>query len=137
MSQIIWNDYFSVGVQQMDLQHQKFIEMLNQCLKAQTADKLASITPAILSDMMAYLQSHFAAEEKMMAENAYPGYDAHVQLHRAFIQKTNSLLEKHRQGNQPDAVAAELLDFLQDWFINHIIRIDKQYTDEMHSKGIK
>jgi hemerythrin-like metal-binding protein len=137
MTQIIWNDYFSVGVKKMDAQHQKFIGMLNRCLKAQEEGKLSKLTFEILKEMMNYLSLHFSEEEALMREQAYPDYEKHIQLHRNFIERTNDFLDRYATESDRDQIAGDMLDFLKDWFINHIMKIDKQYTDFFHAKGIK
>ena len=135
MSLIQWNEYFSVGVKAMDQQHMKFIDMLNACLQAQERGQLHEITFDTLKDMMSYLNRHFGDEEKMMRDNGYPDVDSHIQMHRNFVAKTNDFLDRY--VSERGAIAEDMLGFLKDWFINHIVKIDKQYTDYMHDKGIR
>ena len=134
MSLIQWNDYFSVNVKAMDDQHKKFIDMLNACLQAQEAGQLNDMAFDTLKDMMNYLNRHFGDEERMMRDNGYPDLDKHIELHRLFVKRTNDFLDRY--ASERGAIAEELLTFLKDWFINHIVKIDKKYSDFMNSKGI-
>lgn len=135
MSLIQWNDYFSVGVKAMDQQHIKFIDMLNACLLANEKGQLQDITFDTLKDMMSYLNKHFSDEEQMMRDNDYPDIESHIELHRKFVNKTTEFLDRYTE--EGGAIAEDILSFLKDWFINHIVKIDKQYTDYMNERGIR
>ena len=134
MNQIKWDEYFSVNVKAMDNQHIKFIDMLNACLQAKEAKALDDITFDTLKDMMNYLSKHFKDEEELMRAHGYPDLEAHIKLHKDFVLKTTEFLDRY--VNERGAIGEDILDYLKDWFLNHIIKVDKQYSDFLNAKGI-
>ncbi len=81
-----WNDKYSVGISEIDLQHQELLRILNKMLglfgKATPAE--ISIT---LDDITDYTAFHFQTEDKYL--NKHPEYDQHRQEHNDFIKKNN------------------------------------------------
>lgn len=134
MEKIIWNDSFSVGVQELDTQHQVLIGLINQLIESQGAPVQSETISDILSRMLEYTEFHFDAEEKYMAEYGYPEYEAHRVQHLQFIRKTAQLAMD--TITQKKSVPQDLLVYLRDWLTGHILNSDMQYKSFFNQHGL-
>lgn len=131
---IKWNDRMTVSVHQFDDQHKQLVAMiqkLNEAMKKGEGEKVIS---DILMGLVAYADSHFKQEESLMQQHNYPDFTAHKQLHDDLRKKVGEVIVEFEQGR---AVPAEIMAFLSDWLINHIMKVDKKYGEFFGKKGIK
>ncbi len=134
MALIQWNDSFSVNVKEMDAQHQRLIEIINQLHEAMRVGKGSQEINAIVDQMIAYSQRHFQAEEKLMASQNYPGCPHQQKEHQAFIQKAQEFKQSALQGQI--ALSVPVSNYLKDWLTNHILIEDKKYSSYLNARGI-
>ncbi|MBW1634936.1 MAG: hemerythrin family protein [Deltaproteobacteria bacterium] len=134
MEKIIWQKGYSVGIPKMDAQHQKLIAMINDLIAEQKSVTTPETIADLLTGMMDYTREHFRAEEYLMSEYGYEKKDAHVKLHEEFIRKTLEFCSA--TGIGPNILSVALLEYLQTWLIDHILKEDMQYKAFFHSRGI-
>jgi methyl-accepting chemotaxis protein len=121
----LWKREYSVRVRAMDEQHKKLIGYINELNEAMGSGQTHSSITAILHKLLDYTKSHFAQEEQLMASHRYPELEAHKVIHRRFEQKVAELGEQFSAGN--NLIAADVMVFLKDWLVNHIMGTDKRY----------
>ena len=80
----------------------------------------------VWADSMSVENAHFRAEEELMAKASFPGLMAHQAEHSRFI-GTLSGMEKRWQDGDSE-VSEQLMDLLQGWLVDHIMKIDMQYS---------
>lgn len=131
---VYWYEGLSVNISAIDSQHKKLLDMIND-LEDAIAKKRATRELAALSDRMAdYAKEHFATEERLMQDHAFPGLDEHVAEHEAFIDKVMALeFAPDDWGNEPEAV----LDFLRGWLVQHIHGTDQLYGPFLNERGVR
>lgn len=134
MEKIIWNQSFSVGVEEIDRQHKQLVNILNQLLGMEGIQVDSEIISDTLTRMTDYADYHFSSEEKFMKENAYPDYAAHHLEHVAFMRKTAELSIKTMAYQK--TIPSELLAYLRMWLIEHILVSDMKYKQFFEQKGI-
>lgn len=123
---ILWTEDLATGIAEIDQQHRILVNMLNIANEKLVRDISRNALLAIVHDLMSYAVYHFDTEEELMIENQFPAsaQDPHVQEHRQFSSK---IAELHRQISQGELISCqELLDFLNDWLLNHITKNDKK-----------
>lgn len=122
---------FLTGIKLIDDEHAQLFSIINRgwdVLEDDLVfDKYDKII-AILNELKLYTQRHFADEEEYMLNIKYEGYDAQKKLHDAFIDRVVNLDldELDNADDDQNGYLVELLDFLNDWLINHILRMDKK-----------
>jgi len=132
---IEWTPELSLGVKLIDDQHHQFIDILNQLSEAITNNLSREELEEIFIQLRHYTENHFGTEEKLFEQFDYPDKEQHVALHDEFRVKLAEIKLNLDKGNlQP---AFELLDFLEDWLVNHITTIDPLYVDNFHEHGLK
>ena len=123
----VFEDKFKVGVALIDEEHKQLFAIIG---KVHTAiqnnlvhDKFDVILD-ILAELKEYTRVHFADEENYMREIGYDGLPYQEMLHQKFINKLNELDLDDVDDNQEEYLY-DFLEFLQNWLVNHILRVDK------------
>ena len=125
---------YDVGVKLFDEQHKQLLTALNDIYKAMQNkdDKLA--LAQIINNLKQYAQEHLSIEEACLLENSYPEYEEHVKQHKIFKEKLAGFCEDF--NSDKFLLHFELAVFLKNWIVNHIMMVDRKYTDFLNSKGI-
>jgi methyl-accepting chemotaxis protein/hemerythrin len=131
---INWSRSYSVGVSQMDNEHQRLIDIINNLYMAMRSGRSKDAIGSILDELVDYTKTHFAHEERLMQQSNYSGYNDQKRAHEALIAKVVEIQGKFRVGT---ALGQEVMSFLKDWLITHIQGLDKKYGPVMNKKGIK
>lgn len=134
MEIIKWRDTFETGIGQMDDQHRRLIQLINQLYGILKAKDGFDAIDAILQEMADYAKTHLRDEEKLLAEHEYPGLEPHRQVHRNYFVKMDELREAMNRDRQ--AATQEIYLFLRQWWINHIVEEDKRYGEYLRGKGL-
>lgn len=120
-------DYFT-GIELIDEEHKQLFAYANEAyelLQEQfIADKYDRIID-ILQKLRDYTKKHFADEEAYMESINYKRIFTQKVQHEAFIDKLDSVdLESIDAGENQDEAITDLLEFLTDWLIHHILEVD-------------
>lgn len=135
MSFFIWEAQYSVNVWEMDEQHKKLVNMLNDLFEAMLSGKGRETLGKVLSGLISYTRIHFAAEEELMKKHGFPEYPVHKKEHDALTQKVLDLDKRFRTSTV--SITVETGNFLKDWLTNHILHSDRKYGQYLNAKGIK
>ena len=123
---------YYLGVDLIDGEHKKLFEIAEEAYKLLNEefvpDKFDYIVK-ILEELKDYTIFHFEDEEKYMESIQYKKLFSHKIEHQEFIEKLNQLDWEEIEKNQ-DKALLEILNFLNDWLVNHILYTDKQYTQQ-------
>ncbi|MDD5387942.1 MAG: bacteriohemerythrin [Gallionellaceae bacterium] len=135
---ILWSDNYLTGVDRIDEQHKVLVNTLNEANARLAINVTRELLEQITRDLLSYAIYHFDTEESLMREYDYPGLrgadaEQHRQEHRAFSQQVVALRNGLRDGNLVSR--EELLSFLNNWLINHILNTDKRLGEFLNSHG--
>jgi len=136
MPLIEWTAELSVGIDSIDEQHKKLVNMINALNDAMLTNSSDELLGKIFTSLAAYTQKHFAYEENMFAEYGYADSVEHKRQHNELIAQVVELKEKFIENPQ-GTMSDDLMLFLKRWLTNHIMRTDKEYTEFLISKGVK
>lgn len=134
MEKIIWNNSFSVGVRKLDEQHKKIIKILNKLIETKDSTVDSEIISDTLTEMTKYASEHFESEEKLMSEYNYPDYSLHKEQHKQFKEKTVKFCMDAMSYKA--TIPIEILTFLKEWWINHILESDMKYRTFFSQLGL-
>ncbi len=124
---IEWKEQYSVGNRELDEQHKRIIEIINQ-MSSELAKNHADehqIFITIIDQLLDYTQYHFTTEELLMRESAFTGLSSHIKVHTSLVE--NLLLKKERIVKKEFITAMEMVVFLEEWLIDHILGEDMKY----------
>lgn len=133
---LIWTEKNSVGVEEIDLQHQRMFSIINDLYDQMVTFKAHEDIDAILDKLVEYADFHFKTEEKYFDEFNYEEKEAHETIHQAYVDEVKKLMAKKKEGVGVE-LAYDIFDFLQKWWVGHINFEDKKYTNCFHIHGLK
>jgi hemerythrin-like metal-binding protein len=134
MALITWTGMFSVGVAEIDNQHKKLVELINQLNDAMQAGKGNDALGKVLNELVNYTVYHFGYEEKLMGQHHYDDSPAHKNEHAKFIATVGDFKKKFDSGNA--VISTEIMNFLRDWLTNHIMKTDKKLGQGLNKAGV-
>lgn len=134
MPLIDWSRDFSVNIRELDSQHKRLVNLINELHDAMLAGKGRDMLGKVLSGLAEYTAAHFSKEEDVMESNGYPFYTPHKREHTEFAIKVIQTKREFDRGRI--VLGTEMMRFLKDWLSNHIIKSDKAYTSFLNGRGI-
>ena len=128
MKRMQWNDSLSVGIEQIDSQHKKWMEHFNNAAEAIEARKTQTQISKTLEFLMDYTEMHFSTEEKYMTELGYAGLQEHKARHDQLRSTLTNLVKDFEDEGVTSSLAEAIDSFLGNWLIQHIHEIDKKFA---------
>ncbi|WP_123247397.1 bacteriohemerythrin [Aeromonas dhakensis] len=129
-----WNEAFMVQVPSMDNQHLGLFEAMNRLYQAVIDKSPAQLRKQRLDELLKLATRHFADEEQVMELAGYPELRRHKEEHARLLAELDTLMQ--RNGPDDEEFNMELLVFLKNWLLNHISKVDKQYSGSLRQAGI-
>ncbi len=126
MPLLAWDDKYSVNNEELDRDHKALFEVVNKlydsCFDLNNKISLGSIIEILIS----YTNHHFTTEEEYMRAKGYSKLDKHIAEHKIFRYR---LLHLQSKENINDIeLTKELIVYLGNWLLNHVIKEDKKYS---------
>jgi hemerythrin len=125
--EIVWKPDYSIGVKEIDEQHQKLLVIANKFLKAHTEGSAPAVLNETLSELINYTKYHFETEEKHMEDSGYPSTLIHRNLHKDLVNQVVKILSELKAGKA--YALNELALLIREWLINHMIKEDKKFGE--------
>jgi hemerythrin len=120
---------YTVGIDQVDREHQKLFEIAGRVHDCLTADSTTAADAArgAVVELLDYTETHFASEEGFMAAAGFPELEAHRDLHRRLIAQARDMEMRAEIGEL--SMPFELNRFIASWLIDHIMTRDKRFGE--------
>lgn len=129
-----WSEKLATGVPEMDEQHKKLLNIINELYEAMKQGKGREVVDKVISELVKYTDYHFASEENLMSKYGYPELANHKKEHEYFKNKIKEFSDKKAKGEI--TLSIEIMNFLKDWLTNHIMHTDKKYGPFIQQKKI-
>ena len=120
-----WTPKLELHVPLVDREHKLLVEYINELHQAMTHNKPVSEMIGVLKKLRDYTATHFGDEEKLFNVPAYKAAAEHMKIHKKFVAKLDEVEEQLRMGTA--TVSMDLLTFLKDWLVQHIMGTDPTY----------
>lgn len=118
---------YLTGIESIDKQHRRLFEIAEETYQLMKNDLLHDKYDQIvelLKELRDYTKEHFAAEEAYMQQIGYKRMFTQKIQHRDFVDKLDAINLDDLDENQ-ESVIYDLLSFLADWLVHHILENDK------------
>ena len=122
MKDIVWGDVLSVGVDEIDEDHRKLVNIFNTLNHSVTEGASPEYLAAVLEELINCTVWHFSHEERLMLKYGYEGAEEHKAEHQELIQGARELQQEILQAGKP--VADEDIESLERWLTGHILTSD-------------
>jgi hemerythrin len=130
-----WNDKMSLGIKLIDDQHRELVEALGRLMSSLSSLKNIKVEiGGVLKKVDEYAKWHFETEEKYFDEFKYAEAAEHKEEHKKFREKIADL--EMRYGRDEEMLAFNLADYLEGWFLGHIMTLDRKYVECLHEHGL-
>lgn len=120
-----WRQSYETGVEEMDEQHKKLIDLINTMYRVMRGKHEASAVDGVLEEMAEYAGVHFKAEEAMLKSLDFKEYQDHVALHQEYQLRMEELMAEH--SREPEKAEKNIYTFLRKWWLEHIVQEDTLY----------
>ena len=132
MKIVEWNDSYCLGIELLDSHHQHLIVLLNDYYNAVSQERNLDEIRRIFNELFKYADYHFKAEEEMMRAFGYGKIQLHVSEHESFENRLNEL--QASLISSKDEFDVEVICFLEEWLLNHILLSDKNFVDYTNTR---
>ena len=130
-----WTNEMSVKSQEIDQQHKQLVSILNELYQAFIDKEHIKKIGTIISKMSDYTKYHFDTEEKYFISFDFYDKGNHIMEHQDFKNKVNEFNQKYHANN--GALTYDVMNFLRNWLIKHIMETDQKYIECFTKHGVK
>jgi hemerythrin-like metal-binding protein len=137
MAKLFWSERLSVGVPELDEDHKTLIDIINALRDdAEAGEASAKRVSKQLNALIRYAETHFAREERVMSVCGYKALPEHHEEHEDFVAKITEVARRFRDDPEgsKELVGDELLEYLENWLIKHILVVDMDYKPLVQGK---
>lgn len=134
MSYLVWSQVFSVGVPVFDAEHQGLIALINRCHEMHLEGAAPAAVYEVLNALVRYAEEHFAHEQGAMERHHYPERLRHGREHDRLLEEVFALNRRLSAGEAE--VGEDVLAFLREWLLQHILHADRGYADFFSDKQV-
>jgi len=122
MKDLVWDDMLSVGIDEIDEDHRRLVDLYNILNHSVTEGAASDYIGAVLEELINCTVWHFSHEERLMLKYGYQGIDEHKIEHQDLIKGARELQQKYLQVGELDE--KEDLSYLELWLTGHILSTD-------------
>jgi hemerythrin len=126
----------SVGVEEIDAEHQKLAAAVNQIYEALQSGAEREKLNELLDKLIVVTVSHFVHEERLFAKTSYPDRDAHTAEHADLKRWIVDVHDRFLAGSS-DALTEHFARELKNWLIDHIMQMDRKYGGHLNDHGVR
>lgn len=125
---------YYIGIDIIDEEHKQLFAYADEAYELLheefTPDKYDKID-VILNQLRDYTVKHFADEEQYMEAIHYKKLFTQKIQHQEFVSRLDEFMQQHEQETEDqDEQITEILRFLTEWLVNHILHVDGQIPHE-------
>ncbi len=124
MKDVVWSKILSVGVDEIDEDHRKLLNIYNILNHAVMDGESPEYLAATLEELINCTVWHFSHEERLMLKYGFDGAGDHKGAHEELIKAARELQQTILQSDKP--IAEEHLVFLERWLTEHILTTDQR-----------
>ncbi|HRS19486.1 MAG TPA: bacteriohemerythrin [Bacteroidales bacterium] len=135
MSLLTWNSTYSVNIVEIDNQHKKLIDLINQLYDAKQAGAADTIIQKVFNELVSYTFTHFNYEESLLRKANYSDLAEHCDIHKSIVERVRNLQKQYNDGSA--TAINDTLEFMKNWLMKHIAGTDKKYSQELNAAGIR
>ena len=136
MSNIVWSDNLSVGIDLIDKQHRTLIEKTAHLEDAIRTGQGPAEIVRVLDFLVDYMDYHFATEETNMRAFDYPGLSAHLEKHTEFNVALANLSDDFKEEGATQGLADAIETLLMNLFVKHIKDVDHKFGEFLRENDL-
>ena len=120
-----WSPRYNLGIPVVDEQHRGIVTTINSLHFAIEHGQGIIMLEPVVKMVSAYTLVHFDTEESFFKACDFPYLEEHQELHNVLRQRLSAIGEKSLNEQNP----LEFLNFLKNWFVDHICEKDRMFKE--------
>ena len=128
-----WNKIHAVFIPEIDTEHQNIFRLADELHQAVVGGAPADRAQAILRELIASGEDHFAHEERLMRATHYPASAWHKGQHDTVRKRVKEFAPRIEGGEREAALL--LLEFLSGWLRDHFRLADCMMAAHVRNYG--
>lgn len=124
---IPWKAEYNITIKSIDDQHKVLVDLMNELNNAMLYEKGKNEIMRIVKGLVDYTEYHFNYEEGLLKKHGYADFDNHKKLHVKFVDQIKDVQRELERGEKE--MSKDILDFLKNWLIQHIMGTDTKYVE--------
>jgi len=134
MALMEWSTQFDTGIASIDAEHKVLMGYINDLHDGMMDGRGKTAMAPVLAGLVSYTGNHFKHEEELFETHQYEFTEEHKDHHKKLV---DQVLEFQKQFNDGDAtISSDLMNFLKEWLMSHILQEDMKYTALFKEKGV-
>lgn len=129
-----WKKEYDTGVKFIDEQHKYFLNIVRDLQEYLANGVCKESASRIFFSLVHYAEHYLIQEEIYFKDSHFPRTREHKDLHVAFINRVIQF--KNDYEHDIEQTCQTMLEYLKDWFDNHILKYDKQAIEYLKEKGL-
>lgn len=125
--QVAWTQALSVGVDEIDAQHQELFRRIGLFFRALEEKRGAAELEPLALYLRQYVREHFAEEQRLMEFSGYPELGEHLESHQRLEADLHLLSEELRRTGPTLGLARRLVALLNGWMVEHVGTTDRRF----------
>jgi hemerythrin len=134
MSLLRWKDEYLTQVEEIDNQHRRLFDLVNDIYDMMRLGRGQSSLVEAMNELYEYTRFHFGTEEKFMVETEYGSKEAHIAEHARLMDQINNLRIEVRDGRI--VLSMNEMYFLKDWLLVHFQGPDKGLAHHLITRAL-
>ena len=122
MKDIVWSDILSVGVDEIDEDHRKLVNIFNILNHAVTEGESPEYLASVLEELINCTVWHFSHEDRLMLKYGYGEMEDHRVEHQELIKTARELQQEILHAEK--SVSDQDIVLLERWLTEHILTYD-------------
>lgn len=132
---LAWSDSLSVSVRQIDEQHKKLVEAINELSSKLHAGSSQEEFKKTIEEIVYLSSDNMRLEEEMMQEFHFPGFKAHLLRHAEVAATLHKLRALSAQAGF--VLTREVPVILMNCMSSHIRDVDSRYSACFNANGMR
>lgn len=123
-----WRKEFELGLKTIDGHHKKIVDYINELYEAIKSPHEKDAILLVIGKLQEYTIFHFKYEEEKFELSHYEDQKEHINFHDDFIDSIENFKDLFLNHYQEE-MGFEIMEFLKEWLLKHILVEDKKYLD--------
>lgn len=126
MPAIVWTETYATGIPDVDSDHQKIFDLVNNVYDAHQTGGGEAEVGAVIEQLLDYVNYHFEREESLLATVGYKDLEDHALAHGMLSDDMKAWAARFR-ADSSEFRMDEFIKFLVSWLQTHILIEDMAY----------
>lgn len=128
-----WSPKYSVGFEEVDFQHQKFLKIADKVIECIGTGTDVSTIKNKTIELLDYAKWHFETEHFYMKQCVQHIFEDHKAEHQEILSKIDVFIQDIEKFDSD--FGSELMVIVKKWFLSHILVTDKKLYNCMSDEN--